>query len=60
MESEFECYQHAAKCEQMAKDAPTEADRKFLLHAACQWKLRGKDAASAEKAASISKDASKE
>ena len=55
MKSAFECFQEAAKCEQMAKAALAETDRLFLLDAARHWRLRGEEAAAAE-AASLEAD----
>lgn len=50
MKSAFECFQEAARCEQKAALAPSEADRLFLLDAARHWKQRGEAAATAETA----------
>ena len=48
MKSAFECFQHAAKCEQLAKDARAEADRALLLATAEHWKMLGNEAKPAE------------
>jgi hypothetical protein len=41
MKSSFECFQHAAKCEQAAKDAQNEAGRTVLLETARHWRTLG-------------------
>jgi hypothetical protein len=55
MKSAFNCYQEAAKCEQMAANALDVIV--FLLDAARDWKQRGQEAAAAE-AASLAADKS--
>ena len=55
MLSAFECFQHAARYEQMAKDAASENDQEFLRSAAHRWWLLGKEATAAEKAAQAPK-----
>lgn len=42
MASVCECFQQAAKCEQMAESARNAEDRAALLDAARQWRLVGK------------------
>ena len=48
MKSAFECLQHAAKCEQMARDTYDKADRTLLLATASQWRTLGEAAKVAE------------
>ena len=44
MESAFDCFQHAAKCEQMASAARDDASRAVLLATADHWRALGKAA----------------
>lgn len=44
MASAFECFQHAAKCEEQARNAQNEIDRAFLLAAAEHWRALGNEA----------------
>jgi hypothetical protein len=46
-----ECFQHAAKCEQMALDAQSEQSRKTMAEAARHWRFLGREAAAEEEAA---------
>lgn len=55
MASAFECFQHAAKCEEQARDAQDDIDRVILLAAAEHWRTLGNEAKAAEKVA-MSKD----
>jgi|FEC22Drversion2_1045045.scaffolds.fasta_scaffold00169_28 hypothetical protein len=41
MKSAFECYQHAAKCERMAKEALDTASRRMLRTTAEHWRTLG-------------------
>jgi hypothetical protein len=44
MKSAFECFQHAAKCEDQAKQATSEAGRTMLLETAKHWRTPGEQA----------------
>ena len=44
MKSAFECFQHAAKCEEQAKQATSEAGRVALLETAKHWRTLGEQA----------------
>ena len=50
MKSAFECFQQAAKCEQLAKDTWDDANRTVLLATAEHWKTLGNEAKAAEQA----------
>jgi len=41
MKSAFECFQHAAKCEEQAKQATSKAGRSMLIEAAKHWRTLG-------------------
>lgn len=49
MKSAFECFQEAAKCEQMAKDAQHEQNRATPLETARHWRALGEEAMAAER-----------
>jgi hypothetical protein len=44
MKSAFECFQHAAQCEQQAAAAVDPSSRTMLLHTAEHWRARGRAA----------------
>jgi hypothetical protein len=44
MKSAFDCFQHAAKCEQMASAARDDASLAVLLSTADHWRALGKAA----------------
>ena len=44
MKSALECFQHAAKCEEQAKQAISDAGRTVLLETASHWRCLGKQA----------------
>jgi hypothetical protein len=44
MKSAFECFQHAAQCEQQAAAAVDPSSRALLLHTAEHWRARGRAA----------------
>lgn len=44
MKSALECFQHAAKCEEQAKQAISDAGRAVLLETASHWRRLGKQA----------------
>ena len=48
MKSALECFQHAAKCEEQAKQAISDAGRTVLLETANHWRRLGKQAAAME------------
>jgi hypothetical protein len=48
MKSAFDCFQHAAKCEQMASAARDDASRAVLLATADHWRALGKVAKARE------------
>ena len=48
MKSAFECFQHAAKCEQQAFEAITESGRIALLETAKHWRMLGEQAKATE------------
>ena len=50
MKSAFECYQQAAKCQEMASAAADANDRAVLLATAEHWRTLGNKARAAEKA----------
>ncbi|GEP61964.1 hypothetical protein [Reyranella soli] len=41
MKSAFDCFQHAAKCEQLASTATNDASRTTLFAAAAHWRKLG-------------------
>ena len=45
MKTALECFQEAAKCEEMARNSVIEVDRLFLLDAALHWRKRGEEIA---------------
>ena len=49
MASAFECFQHAAKCEEQARNARNEVDRAILLATAEHWRTLGNEAKVLEK-----------
>jgi hypothetical protein len=49
MKSAFEYLQNAAKCEEKAQTAATQANRWSLLKAARSWQLLAREAAKAER-----------
>ena len=48
MKSAFECFQHAAKCEELAASAFDDANRTALLATAAHWRALGKAAKTGE------------
>jgi hypothetical protein len=48
MKSALECFQHAAKCEEQAKQAISDAGRTVLLETASHWRCLGKRAEAKE------------
>ena len=48
MKSALECFQHAAKCEEQAKQAISDAGRAVLLETANHWRRLGKQAEAKE------------
>jgi hypothetical protein len=48
MKSAFECFQHAAKCEEQAKQATSEARRAALRETARHWRALGEQAKAKE------------
>jgi hypothetical protein len=48
MKSAFECFQHAARCEEMAASAFDDANRTALLATAAHWRALGKAAKTGE------------
>jgi hypothetical protein len=48
MKSAFDCFQHAAKCEEMAAVAIDDANRTLLLATAAHWRALGKAAKTRE------------
>ena len=48
MKSAFECFQHAARCEEQAYHATTEVGRALLLETAKHWRTLGGQAKAAE------------
>jgi hypothetical protein len=48
MKSAFDCFQHAAKCEEMAAAAIDDANRTLLLATAAHWRALGKAAKAQE------------
>lgn len=44
MQSAYECFNQAAKCEQMAEEAMDDVDRKALLAEAARWLELGNEA----------------
>jgi len=48
MKSAFECFQHAAKCEEQARQATSDAARTALLETARQWRALGEQAKASE------------
>jgi hypothetical protein len=48
MKSAFDCFQRAAKCEEMAAVAIDDANRTLLLNTAAQWRALGKAAKARE------------
>ena len=48
MKSAFECFQHAAKCEEQAKQATSGAGRAALLETAKHWRALGEQAKAKE------------
>ena len=48
MKSAFECFQHAAKCEEQARQATSDAARRALLETARQWRTLGEQAKASE------------
>jgi hypothetical protein len=48
MKSAFECLQHAAKCEEQAWQATTDAGRAMLLETAKHWRALGGQAKAKE------------
>ena len=50
MKSAFECFQQAAKCQEMAEAARDDKDRAVLLATADHWRALGKEAQAADKA----------
>lgn len=48
MKSALECFQHAAKCEEQAKQAISDAGRAALLETAKHWRCLGKQAEAKE------------
>jgi hypothetical protein len=44
MKSAFECFQHAAKCEEQAQQATSDAGRASLLETAKHWRALGAQA----------------
>jgi hypothetical protein len=48
MKSALECFQHAAKCEEQAKQAISDAGRAVLLETAIHWRRLGKQAEARE------------
>ena len=44
MKLAFECFQHAAKCVEQAKQATTDASRTMLLETAKHWRTLGEQA----------------
>lgn len=50
MKSAFECFQQAAKCQEMADAAADANDRAVLLATAEHWRMHGNKARAAETA----------
>jgi len=50
MKTAFECFQHAARCERLARGAFDEINRDILLRTAEHWKTLGKEAKVTESA----------
>jgi hypothetical protein len=48
MKSAFECFQHAATCEELASTANDDASRRLLLATAAQWRTLGNAAKARE------------
>jgi hypothetical protein len=48
MKSALECFQHAAECEEMARDAVDDANRSLLLSTAAHWHKLGEAAKARE------------
>jgi len=48
MKSAFECFQHAAQCEEMAAAAINDANRTMLLATAAHWRALAKAAKTRE------------
>ena len=48
MKSAFECFQHAAKCEEQARQATSDAGRTALLETAKHWRTLGEQAKASE------------
>jgi hypothetical protein len=48
MKSALECFQHAAKCEEQAKQAVSDAGRAVLLETANHWRRLGRQAEAKE------------
>ena len=48
MKSAFECFQHAAQCEEMASTANDDASRDSLLATAVHWRTLGNAAKARE------------
>ena len=48
MKSALECFQHAAKCEEQAKQAISDAGRAVLLETANHWRRLGRQAEAKE------------
>ena len=49
MKSALECFQHAAKCEEQAKQAISDVGRAVLLETASHWRRLGKQAEAKER-----------
>jgi len=48
MKSAFECFQHAAKCEEQAQQATSDTGRAALLETARHWRSLGEQAKAKE------------
>jgi hypothetical protein len=48
MKSAFECFQHAARCEEQAYQATTEVGRALLVETAKHWRALGEQAKATE------------
>jgi hypothetical protein len=53
MKSAFECFQHAAKCEEQARQATNDAGRTALLETAKHWRTLGEQAKASEAEADV-------
>ena len=49
MKSAFDCFQHAAKCEQLASTAIDDANRTLLIATAAHWRTLGNAAKARER-----------